>query len=226
MSWNLCTEPNENFTQSSFTCIATPALSPYTIMPISVLSIRNLASGLQLLFIDYECWLTFSWFIGRSADPKVIKEMIKEAPSPLNFTGFLTMFGEKLGGKGCAHPALPPSPLIPPTSNAVCVLQASLVVRATSRHWMHEYSLSSAFPNPPVPFLGRDPDPKMLDEMLGEAPGPLNFTMFLTLFGDKLKGTFPSNHPITLTNHDYLMLLLDVCAPYRYRPWVDTSFCL
>ena len=37
-------------------------------------------------------------------------------------------------------------------------------------------------------FLGRDPDPKMLDEMLNEAPGPLNFTMFLTLFGEKTKG--------------------------------------
>ena len=27
--------------------------------------------------------------------------------------------------------------------------------------------------------------------MLSEAPGPLNFTMFLTLFGEKLNGTDP-----------------------------------
>lgn len=29
-----------------------------------------------------------------------IDEMIKEAPGPINFTVFLTMFGEKLKGKG------------------------------------------------------------------------------------------------------------------------------
>lgn len=27
--------------------------------------------------------------------------------------------------------------------------------------------------------------------MIGEAPGPINFTMFLTLFGEKLTGTDP-----------------------------------
>lgn len=27
-----------------------------------------------------------------------------------------------------------------------------------------------------------------LDEMLKEAPGPINFTIFLTMFGEKLKG--------------------------------------
>lgn len=29
-----------------------------------------------------------------------IDEMLKEAPGPINFTVFLTMFGEKLKGKG------------------------------------------------------------------------------------------------------------------------------
>ncbi len=28
-----------------------------------------------------------------------------------------------------------------------------------------------------------------LDDMLKEAPGPINFTVFLTMFGEKLKGT-------------------------------------
>lgn len=28
-----------------------------------------------------------------------------------------------------------------------------------------------------------------LDEMLKEAPGPINFTVFLTMFGEKLKGS-------------------------------------
>ncbi|XP_053557680.1 myosin regulatory light chain 2, ventricular/cardiac muscle isoform isoform X1 [Bombina bombina] len=30
-----------------------------------------------------------------------------------------------------------------------------------------------------------------LDEMLQEAPGPINFTVFLTMFGEKLKGADP-----------------------------------
>ena len=35
---------------------------------------------------------------------------------------------------------------------------------------------------------GREPEAKVLDAMLNESPGPLNFTTFLTLFGDKMKG--------------------------------------
>ncbi|KTF92972.1 hypothetical protein cypCar_00049277, partial [Cyprinus carpio] len=30
-----------------------------------------------------------------------------------------------------------------------------------------------------------------IDEMLKEASGPINFTVFLTMFGEKLKGRFP-----------------------------------
>jgi len=36
--------------------------------------------------------------IGREGDPKVLKEMIAESPKELNFTHFLTLFGEKLHG--------------------------------------------------------------------------------------------------------------------------------
>jgi len=36
--------------------------------------------------------------IGREPDKKVIKEMLKECPEKLNFTHFLTLFGEKLHG--------------------------------------------------------------------------------------------------------------------------------
>jgi len=39
--------------------------------------------------------------------------------------------------------------------------------------------------------LGKDVKDDFLDEMVGEAPGPINFTMFLTLFGEKLTGTDP-----------------------------------
>ncbi|XP_041484260.1 myosin regulatory light chain 12A-like [Lytechinus variegatus] len=41
--------------------------------------------------------------------------------------------------------------------------------------------------------LGKDPTEKQLDTMINEAPGPINFTMFLTLFGEKLQGTDPEN---------------------------------
>lgn len=39
--------------------------------------------------------------------------------------------------------------------------------------------------------LGNTPSDKDLKEMLDESPGPLNFTMFINLFGEKLNGTDP-----------------------------------
>merc|ERR1711868_294063 len=39
--------------------------------------------------------------------------------------------------------------------------------------------------------LGKDPTDKYLEDMMNEAPGPINFTMFLTLFGERLNGTDP-----------------------------------
>ncbi|XP_064604643.1 myosin regulatory light chain 2, smooth muscle minor isoform-like [Liolophura sinensis] len=41
--------------------------------------------------------------------------------------------------------------------------------------------------------LGKDPTEKYLEEMMKAAPGPINFTMFLTMFGDKLNGTDPED---------------------------------
>ena len=32
-----------------------------------------------------------------------------------------------------------------------------------------------------------------LDEMMNQAPGAINFTMFLTLFGERLQGTDPED---------------------------------
>lgn len=37
-------------------------------------------------------------------------------------------------------------------------------------------------------LLGQEPGDQVIDGMMNEAPGPLNFTMFLTLFGEKLTG--------------------------------------
>eukprot|EP01137_Pigoraptor_chileana_P015474 Opistho-2@71444 len=41
--------------------------------------------------------------------------------------------------------------------------------------------------------FGRQPTEKEIDEMMNEAPGTINFTMFLTLFGEKLNGTDPED---------------------------------
>ncbi len=38
---------------------------------------------------------------------------------------------------------------------------------------------------------GKDPKDEYLEAMMTEAPGPINFTMFLTMFGEKLNGTDP-----------------------------------
>jgi len=37
---------------------------------------------------------------------------------------------------------------------------------------------------------GREPDAKLIKEMLAESPEKLNFTHFLTLFGEKLHGLY------------------------------------
>ena len=41
--------------------------------------------------------------------------------------------------------------------------------------------------------LGKDPSDQYLEDMMNEAPGPINFTMFLTMFGERLQGTDPED---------------------------------
>ena len=41
--------------------------------------------------------------------------------------------------------------------------------------------------------LGKEAADDYLEGMMKEAPGPINFTMFLTLFGEKLNGTDPED---------------------------------
>jgi Ca2+-binding EF-hand superfamily protein len=41
--------------------------------------------------------------------------------------------------------------------------------------------------------LGQNPTDEYIDEMISEAPGSINFTMFLTLMGEKLSGTDPEH---------------------------------
>ncbi|MBZ3874649.1 Myosin regulatory light polypeptide 9 [Sciurus carolinensis] len=40
-----------------------------------------------------------------------------------------------------------------------------------------------------LPSLGKNPT----DDMINKPPGPINFTMFLTMFGEKLNGTDPQD---------------------------------
>lgn len=41
--------------------------------------------------------------------------------------------------------------------------------------------------------LGKEVTDDYLEAMMNEAPGPINFTMFLTLFGERLNGTDPED---------------------------------
>lgn len=41
--------------------------------------------------------------------------------------------------------------------------------------------------------LGKEVDDSYIEGMLNEAPGSINFTMFLTLFGEKMSGTDPED---------------------------------
>ena len=49
-------------------------------------------------------------------------------------------------------------------------------------------TLLPGLPSIPPMYAGQEPSDKVVDQMMAEAPGPLNFTMFLTLFGEKLNG--------------------------------------
>lgn len=40
---------------------------------------------------------------------------------------------------------------------------------------------------------GKNPSDEYLEGMMNEAPGPINFTMFLTMFGERLNGTDPED---------------------------------
>ncbi|XP_074604606.1 myosin regulatory light chain sqh isoform X2 [Brevipalpus obovatus] len=42
-------------------------------------------------------------------------------------------------------------------------------------------------------MIDQNRDDNYLEGMMSEAPGPINFTMFLTLFGERLQGTDPED---------------------------------
>ncbi|KAJ3299793.1 Myosin regulatory light chain 12B [Borealophlyctis nickersoniae] len=41
--------------------------------------------------------------------------------------------------------------------------------------------------------LGQNPTDEYIDDMISEAPGSINFTLFLTLMGEKMSGTDPEH---------------------------------
>ena len=53
-------------------------------------------------------------------------------------------------------------------------------------NFIDEHDLKDMFAS-----LGKDVSDKFIEEMINEASGTINFTMFLTLFGEKLTGTDP-----------------------------------
>ena len=53
--------------------------------------------------------------------------------------------------------------------------------------------LAAALEQSCVLSSGKNPSDEYLEGMMAEAPGPINFTMFLTMFGERLNGTDPED---------------------------------
>jgi len=95
--------------------------------------------------------------------------------------------------------------------------------------------------------MGQIISDKQIEEMIGEASGPLNFTVFLTLFGERLTGTDPEKTIVnafsmfdkkdcgTLSEGELLKILqnkrgeplneTEVKAMYKGRPPIDSGLC-
>ncbi|PKU46947.1 myosin regulatory light chain smooth muscle minor isoform isoform x1 [Limosa lapponica baueri] len=108
-------------------------------------------------FIDKEDLHDMLASLGKNPTDEYLDAMMNEAPGPINFTMFLTMFGEKLNGTD------------------------------------PEDVIRNAFACFDEEATGKNPTDEYLDAMMNEAPGPINFTMFLTMFGEKLNGTDPED---------------------------------
>lgn len=73
--------------------------------------------------------------------------------------------------------------------------------RALLLHWpalcmvsyIHGYCITGSFICRFWMVSGKNPADDYLEGMMNEAPGPINFTMFLTLFGERLQGTDPED---------------------------------
>ncbi|GAA51044.1 RuvB-like protein 2 [Clonorchis sinensis] len=61
------------------------------------------------------------------------------------------------------------------------------------KEYQQEFMFNEIPLEPKACVSGRTPSDAELKEMLDESPGPLNFTMFINLFGEKLNGTDPED---------------------------------
>ncbi|KAK0396405.1 hypothetical protein QR680_001707 [Steinernema hermaphroditum] len=95
--------------------------------------------------------------------------------------------------------------------------------------------------------MGQIASDKQIEEMIGEASGPLNFTMFLTLFGERLTGTDPEKTIVDAFHmfdkkdcgnlaEDHLLKILqnkrgeplseeEIKAMYKGRPPIEGGVC-
>jgi len=83
--------------------------------------------------------------------------------------------------------------------------------------------------------LGKDVSDDYLDDMMNQAPGAINFTMFLTLFGERLQGTDPEDvirnafgcfdeTMVGTLNEDYLRELLTTLGDRFTQDEVDDLY--
>ncbi|KAF9326999.1 Myosin regulatory light polypeptide 9 [Podila minutissima] len=69
--------------------------------------------------------------------------------------------------------------------------------------------------------LGQSPTEEYIEDMISEAPGSINFTMFLTLMGEKLSGTDPE-HDILQAFECFDEGNTGMCHVDELREWMTT----
>ncbi|KAI1308946.1 Myosin regulatory light polypeptide 9 [Mortierella claussenii] len=69
--------------------------------------------------------------------------------------------------------------------------------------------------------LGQSPTEEYIEDMISEAPGSINFTMFLTLMGEKLSGTDPE-HEILQAFECFDEDGSGMCNAEELREWMTT----
>ncbi|KAF9208209.1 Myosin regulatory light polypeptide 9 [Podila verticillata] len=69
--------------------------------------------------------------------------------------------------------------------------------------------------------LGQSPTEEYIEDMISEAPGSINFTMFLTLMGEKLSGTDPE-HEILQAFECFDEGNTGMCSADQLREWMTT----
>lgn len=78
--------------------------------------------------------------------------------------------------------------------------------------------------------LGKDPTDEYLEDMMSDAPGAINFTMFLTLFGERLQGTDPEdvirNAFGCFDEENQVIFRFSFCDWSCFQFWISWGDCL